>query len=341
VNHGTPAPETIGYLRGVLVRWYRACRRDLPWRRTSDPYHILVSETMLQQTRVVAVVPYYERFVGRFPDLRSLAGAPADDVLALWSGLGYYRRARLLQKACVVVEAVFGGVLPDDPEILETLPGVGRYTAGAIASIAFGRSVPLLDGNVFRVLSRFFAMKGSWEEARTRRRFWDLAADLVPARNAGDFNQALMELGALVCTPRGVACSSCPLRRRCAALARGSVEEHPPPRRRPPVRKRRKTAYVVTDRRGKVLIERRPGEGRMAGMWELPGTPPVATPRASRTGSFRHALLDRLYEVSVYRLSVARRPVGQSARRRWVAREELASYPLTAMARKGIDLAGS
>jgi len=325
------------YLRAVLVRWYRTARRDLPWRRTSDPYRIWTSEAMLQQTRVATAIPYYERFIESLPDIPSLARADEERVLALWSGLGYYRRARFLKRAAEIVVGEYGGKLPADIGALRSLPGIGRYTAGAILSIAFGMAEPVLDGNVFRVYSRFFARRGSWQSGGDRTRFWELAERLVPGRNAGDFNQALMELGALVCTPKSPACTACPVRRRCAAYGDGDPERYPEPRVRPVTKRLRKDLYLLFDGAGRVLLRRRPDDGRMAGMWELPDTPPASGARGEKRGSFRHSILDRRYEVDVWR-PAPRKGRGKSGGCfRWVAREDLTGCALTAMTKKALE----
>jgi A/G-specific adenine glycosylase len=291
---------------------------------------------MLQQTRVAAVVPYFERFLRRFPDIRSLAAASLDEVLAHWSGLGYYRRARHLKRAAEAIARHHGGEVPRDREALLALPGVGRYTAGAVLSIAFDRRAAVLDGNVFRVYSRFFARKGSWDETGDRTAFWELAEDLVPERRPGDFNQALMELGALVCVPREPDCPHCPVRARCAARLGGEVDRYPSRRVRPETETVRRRLYIVEDAEGRILLERRPEGGRMAGLWDLPSAPGG---RGRRVGAFRHSVLHLRYAVTVYRAPAARGGWGASGGkdRRFVAREELASYALTAMARKAIE----
>src|SRR6185503_9991928 len=218
----------------ALVGWYRGARRDLPWRRTRDPYAIWVSEVMLQQTRVTVVVPYWQRWMARFPSPAALAGAPLDDVLAAWSGLGYYGRARNLHRGAREVVARYGGRLPDSAGELRTLPGIGRYTAGAIASMAFDRQEPLVDGNVARVLARVFAVEEDVKSAAGQNRLWQLAADLVPSEAPGDFNQALMELGATLCAPAAPRCAGCPLAADCRAHREGRTDELPrlPARRR-------------------------------------------------------------------------------------------------------------
>ena len=255
---------------GLLLEWYRRSRRDLPWRRRPTPYRVWVSEVMLQQTTVRAVVPYYVRFLRLFPTLRALAGARPAAVLAAWSGLGYYRRARNLHRAARTIVREHAGRFPRRLETALTLPGVGRYTAGAILSIAFGEPLPVVDGNVARVLSRLYLLEGPPGAARDRRT-WSLAADLTAASGApGDLNQALMELGATVCVPRDPGCPVCPLRRRCRARAVGAQRRvpAPPPKSRPPVTVRADLAVVT--RRGRLLLRRRQDPALMHGLWELP-----------------------------------------------------------------------
>src|SRR6266404_3812291 len=210
-----------------LLRWYRRQHRQLPWRATRDPYRIWVSEVMLQQTRVDTVLPYYARWLRAFPTIRALAQARADRVLKLWEGLGYYSRARNLHRAAQTVVREYGGKLPRTAEGLRQLPGIGRYTAGAIASIAFDERTPLVDGNVARVFARIFAIRANVKSPRTLDCLWNLAENLLPDTNAGEFNQALMELGALVCTPVNPRCAACPMRRVCLAKARGLVDRLP------------------------------------------------------------------------------------------------------------------
>jgi len=294
---------------------------------------------MLQQTRVSAVVPYYERFLRRFPDVGALAAAAADDLLAHWAGLGYYRRARHLKEGAERVVAQHGGRVPDDPEALLALPGVGRYTAGAILSIAFGRPYPVLDGNVFRVFARFFALRAEWSSSRDKAKFWSIAEKIVSRQNPGDFNQALMELGALVCTPKGPRCPSCPVRRRCAAFAQDAVDRYPAPRVRPATARVERELFVAVDERDRLLLRRRPEGGRMAGLWELPNERPPVGGRRRKIGSFHHSILHRIYKVDVYRIGACRAPGRSRGAMRWVARESLGEYGLTGMAKKGIRIA--
>jgi len=257
-------------LRAPILRWYRRAKRDLPWRRTTDPYAIWVSEVMLQQTTVAAVIPYWQRFLDRFPDAASLAAGREEDVLALWSGLGYYRRARALREGALAVMEHHGGRVPETAAALLGLPGIGRYTAGAIASVAFGRETPVVDGNVKRVFSRLFAIRGGGSAA-SERAYWSIAEALVRGGTPGDWNQAVMELGATVCTPRAPRCDSCPVARSCRARALGSPESFPARQKPKPVRVV-PVAVLWIERRGRVLLLRRGPEGPLRGAWDLPAT---------------------------------------------------------------------
>ena len=252
-----------------MLAWYARHARALPWRATRDPYAIWVSEVMLQQTQVDTVVPYFHRFLERFPSLESLAAAPLDHVRAAWAGLGYYRRARLLHDAARLVVREHAARVPDRAEAFSRLPGVGRYTAGAVLSIAFDRRMPVLDGNVARVLSRLFGLRLGVRDPRQARLLWERAETLVPMRAPGRWNQALMELGATVCLPRAPLCGNCPVASLCVARRRGIVDQLPPVApRRATVAVRRAIALVSW--RGRWLVERRSGE-LLHGMWEPPG----------------------------------------------------------------------
>jgi A/G-specific adenine glycosylase len=258
--------------RAALADWFARARRDLPWRRDRTPYRVWLSEIMLQQTTVAAVVPYYERFLARFPDVRALASAELDDVLALWSGLGYYRRARHLHAAAGRIVEHHGGEFPRDVESLRSLPGIGPYTAGAVASLAFDVKAPVVDGNVERVLSRLVDLDVDPRRGAGRKRILAAAEELLPERGAGAHNEALIELGALVCMPGAAAlCGDCPLARACLARARGTVHERPvkPPRPRP--RARADLALAIA-RDGRVLVGRRRDDEVWGGLWELPRT---------------------------------------------------------------------
>ena len=256
-------------VREKLARWYHEARRDLPWRNDRDPYRILVSEMMLVQTTVAAVVPYFERFLGRFPDVNALAMAEEAAVVKAWEGLGYYRRARQLHAAAKQVVRDHGGTFPDDPVAIRRLPGVGRYIAGAILSFAFDRSEPIVEANSQRVLARILAVEGSLAIASTREQIWTAAARLVPESGAGLFNQALIELGALVCTPREPSCLICPLSSLCRARRAGIQDRLPVTlAKSPPLSV--KEACVIVARRGRVLIVQRGPGGLWEQFWEFP-----------------------------------------------------------------------
>jgi len=334
--------------RRSLLAWYRRHRRDLPWRRTRDPYRIWVSEVMLQQTQVATVIPYYGRFLKRFPSLRSLARAPGERVLAAWSGLGYYRRARHLHAAAQEVMRRFAGVIPADPAALRSLPGVGRYTAGALASIAFGLPEPAMDGNALRVLCRLLARRGNPQSPAALRVLEPAARSLLSGSRPGDVTQALMELGALVCIPASPRCPLCPLRGVCRAFASGlqSVLPEGVPGR--PTRKLEAAVGVV--RRGRsFLIVRRTGEGLMQDLWEFPGgilkpgedardgLARIGKERLGRplrpkekVASFRQTLTYRRLSVEAYRATLSEplpAAVAAAGGIRWVRPVELLRLP--------------
>jgi len=312
-----------GGIRRRLLAWFDRSARDLPWRRTRDPYAIWVSEIMLQQTRVDTVVPYYQRFIERFPTPAALAEADEDSVLASWSGLGYYRRARHLHRGVREVVARYGGRVPRDREARLGLPGVGRYTAGAIGSIAFDIPEPVVDGNVARVLSRLRGIDGPAGTARTDRALWEAAAELVRGERPGDLNQALMELGATVCTPAAPGCGGCPVARRCVALREGRVEELPRPRERKAPREVWLAAVEATvGRPPRTWLAK--GDGTLfGGLWGLPmveGRGRAAAREALRSHGIRarlgdrparrvtHVLSHRRMEVEVWRATAASAP---------------------------------
>jgi len=256
-------------LQGQLLKWYSANKREMPWRESSDPYRIWISEIMLQQTQVKTVTPYFDRFLTRFPDVAALACASIHDVMKQWEGLGYYSRARHMHRAAKVIMAEYDGKIPDTYDELIALPGIGRYTAGAVLSIAFGKKVPVVDGNVIRVLTRIFHITDSTGHSETIDRLWELAEALLPDAQVGAFNQALMELGALICrkTPE---CGRCPVSGRCEARRLSIQDELPvrPPRRRIPHYD--VTAGVIYSD-GLLLITLRPPKGLLGGLWEFPG----------------------------------------------------------------------
>ena len=297
--------------RARLLAWYRRARRDLPWRRVSDPYAVWVSEVMLQQTRVAAVTPYYGRFLRRFPDVGALARARLETVLSLWSGLGYYRRARMLHAAarCVARDG-----FPGTAAGWRRLPGVGEYTAAAVASIAFGEPVAVVDGNVERVLCRLHA-----EPRPGRRRLRELAQAWVSRRAPGAHNQAVMELGATICTPRAPACGRCPLRAHCKG--RDDPARYPAPTKRRSVVERRAVKFAT--RGGRVFLRRHGDGGLLAGMWDLPRSRATGEPLAT----VRHGILDRRLVLEVH----AGRATGAG---RWFSPARLERIPLAGAARK-------
>jgi A/G-specific adenine glycosylase len=351
-------PRRTRESRAALLAWYRAERRDLPWRRTRDPYAIWVSETMLQQTRVETAIPYYERFLERFPHVGALATADLDDVLGSWAGLGYYGRARNLKAAAEQVVERFGGRLPEDPDALLTLPGVGRYTAGAVASIAFDRPAPVVDGNVARVLARVLAIAEPIEQAAVRARLWEEAEALVRGTDPGALNQALMELGARICTPRAPRCPACPLGHRCEARERGAPEAFPVrlPKRRP---QRIRAVAALVSRRHRILAVQRPARGLLGGLWELPGGEVasrcdartlartlrarigLSITGARRVGELEHLFSHRRLRLQVYRCEAAPGRVRLDGfdRHRWVTPAAFSRLPIGSATRRALALA--
>ena len=310
-------------LRLVLLAWYDRNRRDLPWRRTRDPYAIWLSEIMLQQTRVAAVLNHYRSFLARFPNVAALAAASEDAVLAAWSGLGYYRRARMLLQCAREIVERYNGSFPQDSETLRSLPGIGRYTAAAIASIAFSEPVAVVDGNVERVLQRITG------RALTPQQCWERSQELLSRSHPGDFNQSMMELGATVCLPREPRCLTCPLRQHCAT--RG---ERPRAKLNSP-QNRREIWCALELRNGRVrLVKRAASESLMAGMWELPqwtGFPPLA-PASTHWRTFRHSITVTDYIVHVLRNSGE--PGGTRPPGKWIAVEKIPHLPITGLTRK-------
>ncbi len=353
-----PTRAQVARLRRRLLAWYDAHKRVLPWRASRDPYRVWISEAMLQQTRVEAVIPYFARFLDRFPSLSALAAAPVEDVLAVWSGLGYYSRARTLHAAARSIVAAHDGRMPDDREQLRGLPGIGPYTAGAILSIAFDKPEPLVDGNVARVFSRVFEIAGEPTSPALTRELWERAEQLVSAGDrAGDWNQSLMELGALVCTPRDPKCADCPLANDCGARHAARVAELPWPKARKAAVKVALEILVV-ERRGRFLLEQRPATGRMAGLWQLPTIELASDARAGgrlfptrwpecadvrggsipalsagiELGTVNHTITHHRIRASVRRGSIAAKRIESPCA--WFRVHELGDLPLTGMARK-------
>lgn len=338
-----------------LLEWYDRHRRDLPWRRTRDPYPVWLSEVMLQQTRVETALPYYERFLERFPTVEALARAPLEEVLALWSGLGYYRRARQLHGAA---QRIAAEGFPETAAGWRELPGIGEYTAAAVASIAYGEAVPVLDGNVERVTARLLALDGEVKRAAVRRRLRSAAAELLDPERPGDANQALMELGARICTPRSPKCLVCPIEARCQARRRGDPERYPRPRERRTPRRIR-GVVAVAQREGRHLLFRRgEGEGILAGFWELPwvelresggdgaGAAAALGERyggdwrlEEAVGEVRHSITHRAFRIEVRRAEVsAGDGVAEGREAGWFTREELAALPTSSLVEKILEV---
>lgn len=315
---GTPAFRRD--FQKALLRWYDQNKRILPWRMNRDPYRVWLAEIMLQQTRVAAVIDYYQRFLERFPDIHALAAAPLDSVLAAWSGLGYYRRARALHQAAQEIVREHDSKLPCTAKDLATLPGIGRYTAAAIASITFDEPTAVVDGNVERVLRRTSG------KLLTREETWDAAQELLTAKRPGDFNQAMMEMGATVCTPRQPLCLTCCVRKLCKT--RGEFPAAPPGRRH-----KQEISYRLNFSNGSVLLKQRSKHASMmAGMWELPQIR-GRNGEGTKYMTLRHSITVTDYLVHVFQ-DVKERQSGK-----WFARSEVAELPLTGLTRKILQAA--
>jgi A/G-specific adenine glycosylase len=350
----SPAFSTnLPAFRRALLRWYELHRRDLPWRHTSDPYRIWLSEVMLQQTRVAAVLEHYRVFLERFPDVQTLAAASEDQVLAAWSGLGYYRRARMLHQCAIMIVQEHSGVFPQTSAAMLALPGIGRYTSAAIASIAFSEPIAVVDGNVERVLRRVTGKIFNAAQA------WNFAQQFLAKSRPGDFNQAMMELGATVCVPRTPQCSSCPVRKWCAT--RGEV-----PRSVPRIQQQKKQTWCSLEQRngnanGNIysqtsknesgrcevrLVQRSKNNAVMAGMWELPQSsdPPSDLPDSAVWRTFRHCITVTDYSVHVLRNN---RQAGKrfpnalrGTKGKWIAADRIQHIPVTGLTRKILKASG-
>jgi len=264
------ADKIKSLLNRQLLVWYKRSQRSLPWRKTSNPYRIWISEIMLQQTQVDTVIPYYHRFLKAFPTVSSLARAPLQDVLKVWENLGYYSRARNIHAAAKVIVEKFGGQIPDNWEEIKSLPGIGFYTAGAILSIAYGKALPAVDGNVRRILCRLFTIRKPVDDAREQKQLQNLAASLIPARHPGDFNQALMDLGAMICKAKNPDCSRCPVADLCQARRHNFQNVLPITRKSPAIPHRQAAAAVIRNSKGMLLVVQRPTSGLLASLWKLP-----------------------------------------------------------------------
>jgi len=288
-------PRQLAFLQRTLLAWYRANRRDLPWRRGRDPYRVWLAEIMLQQTRIAAVLPYYQRFLARFPDVRTLARARGAEVLKFWAGLGYYSRARNLHRAAKIMVRRHAGIFPAAHPDALALPGIGRYTAAAILSIAYDAPLAAIDGNIARVLARLFAVRGDLRAPRRWRRLTKIAQQLLARDSAGDWNQALMELGETICIPRAPNCAACPLARHCKARALRIANQLPAPRKKPAAVRARIAAAVLLDPRGRTLLTNIPGAHDAAlfsRLWQFP-----AAAAASPNGSAARELAAQLQQM--------------------------------------------
>ena len=353
---GPTAPDP-SVIATPLLEWYAKEGRTLPWRDIGDPYRILVSEIMLQQTRVSTVLGYYPAFIERFPTVSALAAASEDEVLTMWSGLGFYRRARNLHACARQLVSTYGAAVPSDPDSLRSLPGIGRYTVGAILSAAHNAKLPILDGNVIRVLSRLFAIGGDPGTASVNRLLWKLAADVLPDNRPGDFNQAIMDLGASLCSRTSPRCTACPLKASCSAYASGNAEDFPHPGRRTKLSFVERIALFICRPDGRFLLHRRPQDGLLAGMWELPSTElaegnqhqhlasalsdrlllpgqPVECSRSEHRFSHRH-WTTRIYRIDLGE-GAAMRTEGELDERelRWTHEQELDALALPEASRK-------
>jgi A/G-specific adenine glycosylase len=341
----------LSTLQSRLLNWYNKNKRILPWRDHPDPYAVWVSEIMLQQTRVDTVIPYFERWMRLFPSVDTLAKAPERAILNAWEGLGYYSRARNLHKAAKVVTKKNGGKLPDEADGLIKLPGVGRYTAGAIASIAFGRDEPALDGNLKRVYARLFDVAEPIDSAQGEKRLWGIARENLPKGRAGEFNQALMDLGATICIPKIPRCEACPVTKVCRARANGTQTIRPVKKKKQSVPQHVHAAGVIVDK-GKVLLARRPSKGLLGGMWEFPngrvdGDPVAGVSKALRTGYrlrvrvkeplglYRHAYTHFKVTVHAFRCKLLSKP--NVVNLKWVSLKELQEYPMGRIDRRIAD----
>ena len=334
------------FLSNRLLEWFRSNRRDLPWRGDKDPYRIWASEIMLQQTRVEAVLPYYERFLTRYPDVRSLAAAPLQDVLASWAGLGYYRRARMMHQAAKLVIDRYGGCWPIAHAEIRALPGIGEYTAAAISSIAFDEPRAAMDGNAFRVLARLADERGDIRWAATRRSLHQLGQALIESTRLGergDFTQALMELGATVCVPRAPKCLVCPWSECCQGFVAGSAPNLPTKRARRPSHNV-EISVAIARHDNRILVRQRPPDASvMPGFWELPTVEgpadalarlgPLRSASRVHSGTFSHAITDTSYDCRVYEAS-ARGDPGEGYR--WMSVDELSEVPLATISRKAL-----
>lgn len=325
-----PPPKNLSRMREALLYWYDQHARDLPWRQEQDPYRIWLSEIMLQQTRVETVIPYYKRFLANYPDAAALSAAKEEEVLKLWEGLGYYARARNFHEAVQEVQSRYKGFVPSKPEDFRRLPGVGDYTAAAVMSIAFDIPLAAVDGNVKRVVSRLFNLQGDLQKQAAVKNIKQRAADLLDTNRPGDFNQALMDLGASICTPRSPSCSDCPLKSYCHAWSYDTVSAIPPKKSQKPLPLVEITAVIIL-KREKCLIRQRPRDGLLGSLWELPTLGPDTLSAAQVTleeelAVLHHQFSHLRWKVSVFKGNLTGEPPAKTPWR-WVTAAELITLP--------------
>lgn len=325
-----PLPFNAQPFRKKLLAWYQTHKRDLPWRRTQNPYAIWLSEIMLQQTQVATVIPYFERFLARFPDFKSVAESPEADLLAHWAGLGYYNRIRQFQKAAKIIESDYQSNIPQNLDELLNLPGLGDYTARAVISIAFGKPEAVIDGNVMRVLSRLTAYAEEMRSGSAKVFFRQTADALLDRGEPGDFNQAMMELGATVCTPSNPACLLCPVNAMCKAYAEGNPQQYPMNSKKTVYRQEEWTGILSVNNE-QILIRQRTADEIMAGMWEFPLVPVEQKPISNATPlkSVNHTIMNRRMRISPVLLRTTQKALGT-----WVGLTDLEKYPLTTITKK-------
>ncbi|MEZ4845442.1 MAG: A/G-specific adenine glycosylase [Bdellovibrionota bacterium] len=331
--------DRIKNLQKLLLNWYRANKRELPWRKTKNSYFIWVSEIMLQQTRVDTAIPYYEKFLSTFPTVDDLAKASEHEVLKVWQGLGYYRRAKLIHKAAKEVSANYNGQLPPSSAELSKLPGFGPYTSGAVASIAFNECAPAVDGNVKRVLSRIFATHAPVEP---------IALEAAQVDTPSDWTQSLMELGAIICVPKSPKCLICPVRDICEANLSGKVEQFPPATKKAKVKEIFATTWMIQHPKNKcLLIQQRPEDGRWSNMWEFPTDEFEQQPSnlkssitrsiGKKIGKFKHLLTHRTMHIEVLHAQ-ATKNTSIAKHQKWITLEELPNFPFSKMQLKAFEI---
>lgn len=342
----------IERFRNDLIQWYTINKRDLPWRKTKDPYRIWVSEIMLQQTKVDTVIPYYQAFMRKFPTQEALAAADEEDVLKMWEGLGYYARAQNLHAAVREVVEHYGGVVPKSREEMLKLKGVGPYTAGAILSIAYDLPEPAVDGNVMRVISRLLFIEDDIKKAKTKKLFEDLLYVLICKDDPSSFNQGLMELGALVCTPRSPGCLLCPVREHCRAYARGLAEALPRKAKKKMPKETKIAALIIRNDHGEIWIEKRPEKGLLAGLWQIPNVEIDDSCRledaflqkykirfqiSEPIQTLQHEFSHLIWMITVYETQIEKALLKENEQQRWMKREEIERFAFPVSHQKIIE----